>query len=299
MIGTSGLNLPGALVEHGRTYIDEMAHERQEYGYTVQRCFTHYRLPPVPPLNQPIGIFDVTEHPEAYDVIYPQLVEILANRGQYIDFVADTGYLPGHGEKLLACLAATGKPALVSRVNEGDRVGNDKGGPVWTSDPGPHVYTSQGSNSSDSWPPEPALKRVEYHIIGSEWQRKVGHNAMELADTYGVPAITTETPRAGEHYVEPRMAEEAARNGALLCAGAYSHSAAGKSCAFFPPSERPFHTAWCRGALSVPLRFQRGRYIHRTDLEGIDPADGTRIIRAHSRRLQSGEEYVSIVHEEQ
>lgn len=169
---------------------------------------------------------------------------------------------------------------IVSRVNEDDQHDNAVDPAVTPTDKAGIIYSS-GSNGSDSIPPTGG-DCTEYHIIGSEWQRKTGHNAMEWADARGIPCWTSEAQRAPDNDSDGKHFYDAAAGGALLCAGTCFHSVAGKFSRLFDGAEIVCAMSHCDGAKSVPLEFQAGRYIHHDDLETSG------IIRAYERRLGDG-----------
>ena len=150
------------------------------------------------------------------------------------------------------------------------------------------VLISRGSNGSDAVPPhhDAPWDFEEYHTNDlDEWQRKVGHNAMEWADQSGVPCVSSENTRYPDRDSSTVHAEDAGENAALLCAGACYHSQSGKFSTLFDPIERMGAQYWVGGVLQVPLEFQSGQYFHRPEFE----APG--IIRVHGRRLPDGREY--------
>lgn len=149
------------------------------------------------------------------------------------------------------------------------------------------VLASSGSATADAPPPMPVWDYVLYHSNSlSEWQRKVGHNAMEYGDIYDCPGDSNENTRYPDNDASEAHAYDAAMGAALLCAGACFHSQGGKFSRPFDAVERRCAEAWVAGARSVPLEFQQGRYIHRTELEGPD------CIRAYERRLADGRGHV-------
>lgn len=146
-----------------------------------------------------------------------------------------------------------------------------------------------GSGGADSPPPGPTWDYLAYHTNDlSEWQRKVGHNAMEWADQHNAPCVSNENTRFPDRDANQNHAYDAARGGALLCAGSCFHSQSGKFSTLFTGQELVCAGAWASGAKSVPLGFQRGTYRHRQDLESPD------VIRVYSRTLDGAEYIVQI-----
>lgn len=262
----SDFNLPGLLAEQGEDAVREVLTQRVECGFNMHRVFTDYDI-----VN--IGKFLVADHPEAYAEVYPRLVELAAEFGSYINFVAYTGYrTPTHWDDL--CWGLRDHFALVSVVNEWDRNGRQE--PIAKFAAVPWLLCSRGSNQSDAAPPEPPMHFGEYHIIGSEWWRKVGHNAMELSRG---PMLCTETTRFPENDRNPQHAYDAAAGAALLCAGSTYHSVRGKTSQLWEGDELACAQAWADGARSVNLEYQDGSYVHATNEEGPD------ILRAYKRVL--------------
>ena len=147
------------------------------------------------------------------------------------------------------------------------------------------VLCSHGSNGSESWPVDEPWDYETYHTNGAyEWQRKVGHNAMEIADARGKPVLSNENTRFEDNDQSAAHAEDAAAGAALLNAGACFHSGQGKNSSLFTGQTLTCAQAWTRGAHSVPLEFQAGRYIRHDDL-----APG--VIRKYERRLNTGSGY--------
>lgn len=169
---------------------------------------------------------------------------------------------------------------LLELVNEADQHDN-----ALTVDvPEPFgLIASRGSNGADSPPPLPPWGYSLFHTNDlDEFQRKVGHNAMEWADVTGHPCISNENTRYPDRDSSPEHAYDAAMGAALLCAGSCYHSQAGKYSRLFDGVELECARAWVAGARSVPLEFRAGRYMHHADMEGPDA------IRVYERRLPSG-----------
>lgn len=152
------------------------------------------------------------------------------------------------------------------------------------------IMSSSGSSTADAPPSTPVWDYVLYHSNDlDQWQRKVGHNAMEWGDTYNCPAASNENTRMPDHDNSEAHAYDAAAGAALLCASSCFHSQGGKYSTIFSPDERRLATKWVEGAKSVPLEFQDGRYIHRNDLEDSS------VIRAYERRLNDGRGHIVLI----
>lgn len=233
-------------------------------------------------------------HPAHYPRFYDRLPEFLELCGDVTELTAFTQtqtLMPtldeqrAHWENVQ--MAVRDCPnVLLELVNEADQHDNRTDAALLNMRPA-GILASSGSNGADSPPPMPVWDYALYHSNGlNEWQRKVGHNTMEWADTYRVPAMANENTRYPDQDDSEAHAYDAAAGAALLCAGSCYHSQAGKLSVAFSAGEARCAEAWVSGARSVPLEFQRGRYIHRTDLEGPD------VLRAYERRLSDGRGHV-------
>lgn len=240
---------------------------------------------------------DAGIHPHQYPDFYEQLTEFVrlcagydcyteltlftqtrtlmpdrADQQRHLDRTADAV----HGESTV----------LLELVNEDDTVDNAVDPDL---DRPPGVLISRGSNGSDAIPPrhDAPWDYECYHTNdANEFQRKVGHNAMEYAAESGRPCIANENTRYPDRDASEAHAYDAAMGGALLCAGSCFHSQGGKYSRLFDATERQCAAAWVAGAQSVPLEFQRGRYIRRDDL--VVPG----IIRAYEKQLADGRSHV-------
>lgn len=171
---------------------------------------------------------------------------------------------------------------LLEAVNEADQVINRLD--ALASLPRPvGVLASHGSNGSEQPPVQPPWDYQTFHTNDAfEWQRKVGHNAMEL----GGCVLSNENTRFTDKAALPTLAFDAAAGAALLCAGSCFHSVSGKASVLWSVFELECAHAWVNGATSVPLEFQAGAYLHRADLE--QPED----LRVYERRLGDGRGFV-------
>lgn len=271
--------------------ITPILRQRQGLGFNCLRVWL---------LNQSVvgyrnapAIIDAGIDPRAHADFYARLrafCGVLGAYGQNVDltvFTQTKTLMPSRSDQQ-AHLTATGDAVrglgnvIVSLVNEWDQHDNacfeDLERPAG-------VIYSAGSNGSDAVPPVGG-QCCEYHIIGSEWQRKTGHNAFEYAEERGIPCWTSEAQRAPDNDSNAAHFEDAAAAGALLCGGTCGHSVGGKFSRLFVGPELDCMAAHCRGAKSVPLEFQAGRYIHRDDLE--TPG----IIRVYERRLDDGRGHI-------
>jgi hypothetical protein len=269
--------------------IDPILAERRDVGFNTLRVWL---------LNTSVipGGLQPKDYPQFYAAL-PAFVDLLGAHGFVVELTAFTQtplLMPNvndqrqHWQRTQD--AIRGKPnVLLELVNEynhgGDHPDNAPDRALWTMRP-VGILASSGSADADAAPPELVWDYVLYHSNGlSEFQRKVGHNAMEYADKYGVPAVANENTRYPDQDASEQHAFDAAAGGALLAAGSCYHSNAGKFSRLYG-DERRFAAAWVAGAKSVPLDFQRGAYLHRADLEDANA------IRVYERRLPDGRSFI-------
>lgn len=231
--------------------------------------------------------------PRDYPEFYPKLRQFVDSLGLYVEltvFTSTQGLMPNPADQQrhldATADAVRGCPnVLLELVNEMY---------AWDNACDPNlkrpagVLISRGSDGADAPPPfHSAPWDYElYHILGHEWQRKVGHNAFEWAAESNRPCMTNETQRYEDNDTSIEHAYDAAAGASLLCAGACFHSQQGKLSQLFTGRTLEAAQAWCDGARSVPLEFQPGTYRHRTELEGPN------CIRAYSRTLPDGREAI-------
>jgi hypothetical protein len=230
-----------------------------------------------------------------YDRV-PAFVGLCAAHGLYVEFTAYTGINdPQHWSRLCqAALNCRPRP-LLELVNELDANTNepDAQGRVFDltlheQAPAP-LLSSHGSNGTQAVGVRPWWSYEEFHTNDApEWQRKTGHNAMELSEgavglvASRVPVLSNENTRFDDRCQSPQMAFDAAAGGALLCAGSAFHSVAGKLSVLWEASELECARSWAEGARSVVLEFQTGQYVHAANLEGPDD------LRVYQRVLPDG-----------
>lgn len=265
--------------------IEPILEQRADIGFNMLRVWTLMDL-----AQFGIGKLMLEEHPEVYDKI-PGFLNLCAKYGLYVEFTAYTGINdPDHWRRLCdACVSSTN--VILELVNELDQNTNepDHLGRVFDlafgNYPAP-CLASHGSNGSQAHPVTPFWSYATFHTNNApEEQRKIGHNAMEIGS---VAVLTNETRRCPSSYTSPDFAYDAAAGAALLCAGSCFHSVAGKMSGLFDGVELECAKAWAAGALSVPLRFQDGYYLHPAELEGPG------ILRAYMRVLPDAHFLVEI-----
>lgn len=207
----------------------------------------------------------------------PDFVRYLAGYGLYPEAVIFTRaqtLMPSANEQvahLYDCQKALAPfPGLVSKVNEHDQ--HDNGiAPETIRAPkfaGALYLLSNGSNGLDAAPVEPVGEVAEYHIAGGEWQRKSGHNAWELGNTYNRAMWTSESQRAPDNDGDPNHFEDAAKGMGAMVMGGCFHDVAGKNADPMDAQVFALAAAHSRGMFDGGIAQRRGAYIHRTDLEG-------------------------------
>jgi hypothetical protein len=233
-------------------------------------------------------------HPDDYPGFYEALARFVDVVGLYVEltvFTSTQGLMANVWDQQAhldrTADAVRGKPNVILELaNEIDQYDNAPS-PLLVRPSG--VLISRGSNGADSVPPrhDAPWDYELYHTNDlDEFQRKVGHNAMEWADQSGRPCLSNENTRYVDRDRSATHAYDAAMGAALLCAGSCFHSQAGKTSTLFTGTELDCARAWVEGVRSVPLEFQAGAYQHLQNLEGPD------CIRAYSRRLPDGREHV-------
>ncbi len=262
--------------------------QRAACGFNLLRVWTLFDIPT-------IGTLPHCDYRQI-----PAFVTLCAQHGLYVEFTAYTGINdPTHWGQLCDAAFLCQPRPLLELVNELDQNTNeaDHLGRVFHLDDYDRCYDvvcAHGSNGSQACAVRPAWDYETFHTNdASEWQRKVGHNAMELADgtpeiaPSHAPVLTNENTRYPDKpFTTPECAYDAAAGAALLCAGSCFHSVHGKTSDLWPEGpELDGARAWAAGARSVALRFQAGRYNHPVALE--DP-HGANYLRVYQRILSDG-----------
>lgn len=250
--------------------------QRQACGFNILRVWTAFDI-------DGIGVFTTLDYAKV-----PGFVDLCARYGLYVEFTAYTGINdPQHWTYLCAAALQCRPRPLLELVNELSENTNepDSNGHVFNlSDyarPDVSLLCSHGSNGSERVPVMPFWSYATFHTNDAfEWQRKVGHNAMEI---WSGPTYSNENTRYPDKASSTQMATDAAAGAALLCAGSCFHSVEGKASGLFSPETEAAARAWTAGARSVDLRFQDGMYRHASELET------TGVLRAYQRVLTSGE----------
>lgn len=249
--------------------------QRKACGFNMLRVWTAFDIPG-------IGVFTTLDYAKV-----PGFVDLCAQYGLYVEFTSYTGINdPMHWSYLCAAARRCQPFPLLELVNELDQNTNEpdhKGHVFNLSDyqRPDGLLTSHGSNGAERVPVMPFWSYATFHTNDAyEWQRKVGHNAMEI---WAGPTYSNENTRYPDKATSLTMATDAAAGAALLCAGSCFHSVAGKASVAFDQATEAAARAWVEGAQSVDLKFQDGTYRHAGELETAD------ILRAYQRGLASGE----------
>jgi len=172
--------------------------ERAALGFNTLRCWW---------LNKSVvgAVYPDGIHPAQHEHFYKDMrafTQLCASYGficEHTAFTSTRDLMPKvddqkwHWQQMQIALA--GLPnVLLELVNEYDW-GTGENAPdrsLWSMRPS-GILSSSGSATADAAPPEPVWDYVLYHTNGlSEFQRKVGHNAMEYADHFKVPAVSNE-----------------------------------------------------------------------------------------------------------
>lgn len=269
--------------------IDPLLQQRQDVGFNSPRIWTAYNIPL-------IGRLIPREHADFYRRV-PEFMDYVAGYGHYPEWTAFTGPYGGifdsqaemiaHWEALDDALTGCTNLLDLEAINEGDNAPN-AGVPLDRLRRPSNKIASHGSAVQDAPPMLPAWDVAGHRPGGNEWWRKVGHNPMaDVSDVYNLPSWCNETTRMPDNDSNPNHAYDAAASGVLLCAGAGCyHSPEGKNSTLWTGRSLQCAHAWADGAKSVPLEFQPGRYVHRSDLEN------DQILRAYSKVLPDGREFV-------
>jgi hypothetical protein len=290
-IECSDFNLFGRYLNEGADAIRPVLAQRRDCGFNLLRVWTNYSGSPE--FEATIGRLLPSEHPEMYTAL-PGFLALCASYGLYVELVAFTAAGDQtHWSRLAGALHGE-HTALVELVNENDAHTPNLDPADYAPIPG--VLCAHGSNGSQQPPIRPWWNYETVHYNDAfEWQRKVGHNAMEWAEggampdsaASHVPILSNENTRYPDRDSSLVHAYDAAAGAALLCAGSCYHSVHGKKSALWPDDiERDCAMIWVNGAKSVPMEFQAGRYIRRDDL--LTPE----LLRVYERRLDDGHGHV-------
>ncbi len=266
--------------------IDSILEERKNCGFNCLRVWL---------LNTSVIPGGLT--PSMYLNFYsslPGFAALCSGYGFYIEFTVFTQtktlmpnvedqkrHLDRTAEQLRKC-----PNVLLELVNEYDQHDNDCSDQLQKPS---GIVSSHGSGGSDQLGKQPMWDYTQYHTNTlNEWQRKVGHNAMEIADQFNIPCVSNENKRYPDQDASSIHAFDAAAGATLLCAGACYHSQSGKFSRRFDSVENYCATEWVRGAKSVPLDYRDGLYRHDSDMEN------NLYVRVYSREIPPGKWFVKI-----
>lgn len=264
---------------------------RDRAGFNLLRVWTLFDLE-----TSGIGRLVLEEHPDLYARL-PSFLQLCAVHGFYVELTAYTSILdPNHWPRLCAAVAGCTN-VLLELVNEYDQSANhgpDAEGRYLDAQafaPAPGILCSHGSNGSEARPVEPFWDYATFHTNdANEWQRKVGHNAMEI---WGGPTIANENTRYCDRDANLQHANDAAAGAALLCAGSCFHSVSGKKSVVFTENESLAARLWVDGAMNLNLAYQDGQYGHRVDLEKLA---GLTVLRVYERRFNATSSETVFIH---
>ncbi len=256
--------------------------QRSMLGFNAVRVWTCYDIPLIGRLNP-------FEHPEFF-TRFADFMALLSDWGLYAEITAFTGPYPFFPSQqamiqywidLDTALDGCDNLLDLEAINEHDNAPN-LGVPLAALRRPTNKRASHGSSVQDSPPVTPPWSVSGYRSPSNEWQRKVGHNAMEWADSWAIPVWTNEYPRTDN---DPNLDHwfDGAASSVLLCAGAGCfHSPSGKNSTLFSGQELDCAKAFIAGAKSVPLEFQDGRYTVN------NPPYPPGVIRLYQRTLADG-----------
>lgn len=266
--------------------VDTILHQRRQIGFNDLRVWTAFDVQGIGRLVLP----QYEQLPAFLDQCgrYGFTVELTGFAGPYETIFHNDDEKVGHWEAILEWTHGVQNVRL-ELVNERDNPPN-RDLPFSRLRRPSSMVCSNGSMTADTWPIEPVWDYAQYHSNSlNEWQRKVGHNAMEIADRYQIPVVSNENTRFPDNDDHAAHAYDAAQAAALLCAGSCGHSVRGKTSELWDGRELECMAAWAEGARAVPLIFQQGSYHHRTDLEMPG------VIRAYDRALSDGRRYEVLI----
>lgn len=254
--------------------IKPILEQRKSCGFNLLRVWTLFDIPN-------IGTLTSCDYSRI-----PKFITLCAQYGLYVEFTAYTGINdPQHWLNLCEVSRHCEPKPLLELVNELDVNTNE---PDWLGrvfkledyKQPQGLLSSHGSNGSETWPISPYWSYATMHFNDAfEWQRKVGHNSMEV---WAGPTLANENTRYPDHSDSQIYAQDAAESAALLCAGSCFHSVRGKTSELWDDIEEICARMWGLGAASVDLQYQLGHYRHAGELE--DPS----ILRAYQRALGDG-----------
>jgi hypothetical protein len=274
IIGTSNFNGLNRYRSEGPNAMAPVLEQRQTLGFNA------FRSPLIGDCKPDESLYAVIPEYMAFCASFGFYVEVTAFTGPYVYF-PNQDTMIAHWERLDRELDGITNLLDLEAVNEGDN-GPNLGVPLDRLRRPAGKIASHGSAVQDAPPMLPVWDVAQHRPGSSEWWRKVGHNAMaDVADVYNVPAFCNETPRMPDNDDNPNHAYDAAAGAALLCAGSFFHSPSGKNATLFGGTELMLAQRWTRGALSVPLEFQSGRY---SRPEPNPPG----VIRRYRRTLNDG-----------
>lgn len=267
-------------LDGGAAAVEPQLVQLEQLGFNMVRVFGMYWNDPA---NGGIGFFRPQDYGPRYFDKLPEFYTLLSKHhlyGEFTAFADATVAMPSAGDQLAHWhgLVAALQPlsnALLEAVNEVDQPVNELAALYDLPRP-TGLLASHGSNGSQAWPISDAWDYMDFHTNDAdEEQRKVGHNAMEVADAYHLPVITNETSRApfktNWTHGGVIFGHDLAAGSKLLNAGACFHSDAGKTGTLLSDVEVAYARAFIEGVGDVPISCQAGPY------QRLDPAGYLRI----------------------
>lgn len=286
LIDRTEFRLLQRILNEGPAAVRPVLAQRRDLGFNCARVLSQTDLMfTLHPRDYPAAVYDGAVH---------QMIELLAEYGSYVNFVAyaderniQSG--PSHWNRLGAIMQQYPGCGILSGCNEADITVNAV--PFLSQlQKIPGVICTRGSHGgSTNMPPLPHMDAAEVHSNGqSEWWRKNGHNPMEdIAWTAHIPAWMSEQPRPDQ---DPNVGRHADSGGigALLSAGATFHCSEGKVSELFGFSltHAQAFVARMRG---VPEHMLTGSPTPGLGAEGhYDRVDDSSVLRRYRKTLPDG-----------
>ncbi len=242
--------------------IKSQLQQRQDIGFNTVRIFGMCR-----------NLFDLNpiNYPNYYEKIQKLALALTEYelRGEFVVFPDCALVMPNnddqlrHWTRVCEALKLNLEVWLVELQNEADQAPNHIASSLFSQPGG--LISSHGSNGSEAAPIEPSWSYKTFHTNSAfEWQRKVGHNAMEL----GGCVLSNENTRFPDNDSSSIHAFDAAAGAALLCAGSCYHGVDLRQSLIISGLELSCALSWVDGARSIDLSQRHEPYVHRIDLEG-------------------------------
>lgn len=279
--------------------ISSVVEQRQSLGFNTHRvfgsCHNMFRFYP----------YEISN----YYLKLGQFIDYMARKGQRVEFTAfvDATKAIPHSQVVhwntIGEVLENKPNVMLELVNENNhptginRINTDAFSKL------NNIICSRGSNGSQQDPVRPWWDyEVTHWNDAPEWQRKVGHNSMEYyhgAETIVAskkPIIANENTRPDKDNNIQHF-EDGAAGATLLCAGACFHCDQGRDSVLFTGQNLEFARAWIKGVKSINLEARGKPYIHRRDLEEIDPITNkpTKFLRVYQKGFEERPDHMVFI----